>query len=238
MAFKSKSGNVLSQTQIGITQPTAGATYVSDCNSATYPNVEYYTNMSTQNKPGDNVSTWQVWAHQVNANSVVQFATSKSTNSALYMRQFNGTWGDWVVVARPLDVYPIGSIYKSNTSTNPAQYFGGTWQQIASTDAVVVSGSHETDPQSRNYSLLFSLQQVKDLFNSQYGIDPDEINQTNVVVSVTGTAWSEANIAPIGSFYNADGSYYAFLSGSTATPITITWTITYQREQYTFVRTA
>lgn len=238
MAFKSKSGNILSQSQIGITQPASSATYVSDCNSATLPNVEYWTNMDTANRPDMNLSTWQVWAHQVNANSVVQFATTKSMNSPLYMRQFNGTWGSWVVVTRPLDVYPVGSVYESNTNTNPAQYFGGTWQRIASTDAVVVSGSHETDPQSRNYSLLFSLQQVKDLFNAQYGINRDMITQESVVVSVTGTAWSEANIAPIGSFFNADGNYYAFLSGSTATPITITWTVAYNRETYKFVRTA
>ena len=30
----------------------------------------------------------------------------------------------------PLSVYPIGSIYLSTNSTNPAELFGGTWQQI------------------------------------------------------------------------------------------------------------
>lgn len=35
------------------------------------------------------------------------------------------TWAE-----RLLDIYPIGSIYMSTTSTSPASLFGGTWEQI------------------------------------------------------------------------------------------------------------
>ena len=31
----------------------------------------------------------------------------------------------------PLSVYPIGSIYLSTNGTNPAELFGGTWEQIS-----------------------------------------------------------------------------------------------------------
>ena len=34
---------------------------------------------------------------------------------------------------KPLDAYPIGSIYMSLDSTNPADIFGGVWEQIKDT---------------------------------------------------------------------------------------------------------
>ena len=34
---------------------------------------------------------------------------------------------------KPLDVYPVGSIYMSLDSTNPENLFGGVWEQIKDT---------------------------------------------------------------------------------------------------------
>jgi len=239
MAFKSKNGHLLSQLQIGITQPTAPATYVSDCNEATFPNVEYYTNLQTQNKPLSNVSTWQVWCHLVNQNSVVQFATQKSTNSALYMRQYNGTWGEWVVVTRPLDVYPVGSVYKSNTSTNPAQYFGGTWTQISSVETCTLVGRKVVKPQSRMYGELLTLAQVQTMLHDEFGIDTADITDENVFVDCSANYWGISNHAVLTTFYDqASTTYFAYFSGTSASNQDVRYTIMYNREMYTFVRTA
>lgn len=239
MSFKAKNGNLLSQLQIGITQPNAPATYVSDCNEATSPNVEYYTNMATENKPLSNVSTWQVWCHLVNQNSVVQFATQKSTNSALYMRQFNGTWGDWVVVTRPLDVYPVGSVYQSTESTNPAQYFGGTWQQISSVDTCTLVGRKVVTPQSRMYAELFTLAQVQTMLHDEFRIDTADITDENVFVDCSANYWGISNHAVLTTFYDqASTTYFAYFSGTSASDQDVRYVISYNREQYTFVRVA
>ena len=239
MALKSKNGGLLSQPQIGITQPTADATYVSDCNSATYPNVEYYTNMATQNKPVNNVSTWQVWAHLVNQNSVVQFATSKSTNSALYMRQYNGTWGEWVVVTRPLDVYPVGSVYQSAESTNPAQYFGGTWTQISSVETCILVGRKIVTPQSRMYGELFTLAQVQTMLNEEFGIDTADITDENVFVDCSANYWGISNHAVLTTFYDQSSTtYFAYFSGTSASNQDVRYIISYNKEMYKFVRVA
>lgn len=236
MSFKSKTGTVLTQSQIGITHSSVGATLVSNCNSAIDVNVEYYTNSSTTNKP-TSTGTYLIWCHKINSSTIVQFATLKSADSALYMRIYNGSWGSWTIVTRPLDVYPVGSIYKSNSNTNPAQYFGGTWQQIGASEPCILIGTQETNPQSRNYTILFSLGQIATKLNEAYGIDTSEVTADKVIVNVLGADWSEANIAPIGSFISSD-IYYATLSGSTAAVITVTWEIVYNRELYKFVRTA
>lgn len=240
MSFKAKNGNLLSQLQIGITQPTAPATYVSDCNEATFPNVEYYTNLQTQNKPLSNVSTWQVWCHLVNQNSVVQFATQKSTNSALYMRQYNGTWGEWVVVTRPLDVYPVGSVYQSAESTNPATYFGGTWTQVSSVETCTLHGTIVVNPSSRMYASLFTLTQVQTMLHDAFGIDTADITADNVWVDASDCYWDTSNHAVLSVFFapGTPGEYFAFFSGSTSSAQRIQYLITYNREMYKFVRVA
>lgn len=239
MAFKAKNGNLLSQLQIGITQCNAPATYVSDCNEATSPNVEFYTNLQTQNKPLSNVSTWQVWCHLVNQNSIVQFATQKSTNSALYMRQYNGTWGDWVIVTRPLDVYPVGSVYQSSESTNPAQYFGGTWTQVASVETCTIVGRKVVAPQSLVHASLFTLEEVRTMLHDAFGIDTADITDENVFVDCADNYWGISNHAVLTVFYDqASTTYFAYFSGTSASNQDVRYIITYNKEMYKFVRTA
>lgn len=48
------------------------------------------------------------------------------------------------------NLYPIGSIYLSMVSTNPSEYFGGTWAQIAQGRVLVGVNSADTDFESAN----------------------------------------------------------------------------------------
>ena len=238
MAFKSKTGSVLTKNQIGITHATIGATLVSNCNDASDVNCEYYTNNATENKPTD-TGTYLIWCHKINSSTITQFATLKNVAAKLWMRVYNGSWGDWVVITRPLDVYPVGSIYKSATSTNPAQYFGGTWTQIGSVDTCTIVGSKIVTPTSRMYAELFTLAEVQALLHAEFGIDTADIGYTNLNVDVSDNDWNNGNVAALTVFYQPnDTTYYAYFSGTTALNQQLTYTITYNREMYTFVRTA
>lgn len=42
-------------------------------------------------------------------------------------------------------IYPIGSIYLSVASTNPSEYFGGTWEQIAKGCTLVGVDTNDAD---------------------------------------------------------------------------------------------
>ena len=241
MAFKSKTGSVLTKNQIGITHSSIGATLVSNCNDASDANVEYYTNNATENKPTD-TGTYLLWCHKINSSTITQFATLKNVSAKLWMRIYNGSWGSWTIVTRPLDVYPVGSVYTSNSSTNPAQYFGGTWIQIAATETLCLTGTTVVDPESRAYGKLFTLAQVQTMLHDAYGIDAANVTRYNVFVDTVGGDWDDGGfITSFGTFYNdsnGDDSYYAYFSGSTSSAQRVQYTILYNREMYKFVRTA
>lgn len=238
MALKSKTGSVLTKNQIGITHATIGATLVSNCNDASDVNVEYYTNNATENKPTD-TGTYNVWCHKINSSTITQFATLKNVAAKLWMRVYNGTWGDWVVITRPLDVYPIGSIYKSATSTNPAQYFGGTWTQISSVDTCTLVGRKVVTPTSRMYAELFTLAQVQTMLHDEFGIDTADITDMNVFVDCSANYWGISNHAVLTTFYDQSSTtYFAYFSGTSSSNQDVRYIISYNREQYTFVRTA
>lgn len=238
MAFKSKTGSVLTKNQIGITHATIGATLVSNCNDASDVNVEYYTNNATENKPTD-TGTYLIWCHKINSSTITQFATLKNVAAKLWMRVYNGTWGDWVVITRPLDVYPVGSIYKSATSTNPAQYFGGTWSQISSVDTCTIVGRKVVTPQSRMYAELFTLAQVQTMLHDEFDIDTADITDMNVFVDCSANYWGISNHAVLTTFYDQSSTtYFAYFSGTSSSNQDVRYIISYNREQYTFVRTA
>lgn len=242
MALKNKNGAILTKNAIGFTHLSTTGILVSDLNSATDVLTEYFTNNSTENRPNNQTGTFVVWNHKVNSNFVVQFAKLKAAYSPLWMRNYNGTWGDWVMVTRPLDIYPIGSIYRNVDNTNPAHYFGGVWSQISGTEVLMLTGTTVVNPESRAYGKLFSLSQVATMLHDAYGIDTADVNRYNVYVDTVGGDWDDGGfITSFGTFYNdanGDASYYAYFSGSTASAQRVQYTILYNREMYEFVRTA
>lgn len=53
--------------------------------------------------------------------------------------------GGEINCSKYLNVFPVGAIYMSVTNTNPSEYFGGTWVQIAQGRAIVGVGSLENN---------------------------------------------------------------------------------------------
>ncbi len=47
-----------------------------------------------------------------------------------YLKQEGEVIYPYTLAKNVLDLYPIGSIYLSTININPADYFGGTWEQI------------------------------------------------------------------------------------------------------------
>lgn len=56
---------------------------------------------------------------------------------------YAGTWGVWKKIGYLIDAYPIGCIYESTDSANPATLFGGTWERFG--NGRVLVGVNESD---------------------------------------------------------------------------------------------
>lgn len=63
---------------------------------------------------------------------IYQLATRASDGRFYHRRCYvaDGTWTAWRQFASVLDIYPVGAVYISYTSTSPASLFGGTWTAI------------------------------------------------------------------------------------------------------------
>lgn len=60
---------------------------------------------------------------------IVQEFTMYANAGASWTRTYvNSAWTQWY--SRGLQSYPVGSIYMSTSSTSPASFIGGTWEQI------------------------------------------------------------------------------------------------------------
>jgi len=55
-------------------------------------------------------------------------ANMTAANAMAIRRMSSGTWGDWETLLDLL--YPVGSVYISNSNTNPSGTLGGTWTLI------------------------------------------------------------------------------------------------------------
>lgn len=76
------------------------------------------------------------------------FIPYKEYNTSFYIRSYYGwppetaAWSPWRKYGSTLDMYPVGSIYMSVNSTNPANLFGGTWVEIQGRFLFGRDGSH------------------------------------------------------------------------------------------------
>lgn len=60
-----------------------------------------------------------------------RFGTINSNDHETYVRTYMGdVWSDWEQIVTMNDVYPVGSVYITQTNTNPASKLGGNWELI------------------------------------------------------------------------------------------------------------
>lgn len=64
-----------------------------------------------------------------------------------YVSSVNGRTGDVEIDISIDKVYPVGSVYMSMSSTNPASLFGGTWEQIEDAFLLAAGSSNPNAPQ-------------------------------------------------------------------------------------------
>lgn len=253
MALKNKSGSVLQQSATGFTHATTGAVYTSNCDNATDMLTDYYTNNSTANRPNNQTGSFVVWAHKVNTNAIVQYATLKAGDAPMWMRHFNGTWGDWVMLTRPGDIYPVGSIYRSAVNTNPTSLFGGTWTLIGSEETITVNRAVDYSTNTHTIGIV-TLDQLADMFEEEYGYVTDFTRTFTYDKSVDGTitsvtesyydigismynhAWNLANIVITGWIINNDNTIYAYVNNPGEVHITAVFST--HRPMYQWQRTA
>lgn len=115
----------------------------------------------------------------------------------------------------PCPFYPVGSIYLSVNNTNPSQYFGGTWQQIAKGRTLVGVDTSDSDfntvqktggsksMQAHYHDLRFSS-------TTGSGITISTTNSGSQVLDIGGWSWkyNGANNKGSGSnlYTNTEGS--------------------------------
>ena len=92
------------------------------------------TSTMAEGKPpiGDAKILHMEWDNTGGWTSQLAIGHPKTMNAATALairRMSSGTWGDWMTLLDLL--YPVGSVYISNTNTNPAGTLGGgTWELI------------------------------------------------------------------------------------------------------------
>lgn len=87
------------------------------------------------------------------------------------------------------DIYPIGSIYISTDSTNPAQLFGGTWERIEDKFLLAAGSEYQAGTEGGSPTQILLNK------NLPSGALTAEKNSSDTEVNISGATWGNYNLA-------------------------------------------
>lgn len=117
-----------------------------DLNTLTQSGI-YYTNAYATNAPESwcKVLVMGGYKNTTDAMDVAQFAISIGGKDMWYRVRNTRTWSDWFKIQKEKNTFPVGSIYLSVNSTNPTNYYGGTWVLIGQGRTIVGVDTSQTE---------------------------------------------------------------------------------------------
>lgn len=126
-------------------------------------------------------------------------------NNAL---QIKNSSNQWVNAFSILDVYPVGSIYISTSSTNPSTYFGGTWQAFGKGRTLVGVDTNDTD---FNYAEKTAgskyLQNHNHTFTGVQGTTSTNTSSHDHEINVNQLVGIVSDCLSINTYYHQDARY-------------------------------
>ena len=161
---------------------------------------------------------------------VVQNGTTISSVTALFTQLSN-------LQTITANMYPVGAVFKTSQSTNPATLIGGTWARVSTWETLSVSGSLTGSPTAdatgKIYLRMHTLAQIKSLFNAKYGFTPSLTatdsggdTYTDLGVMYSNGQWEGRNSVVYGAFHNtaSEDAYYVVVSEAGHQRIDFTYT--------------
>lgn len=223
-ATQDGSGNTITTHYLSRNQSTQN-----DMNACTVEGIYRFSGTLKNGWTSDSWGTLLVFNNQYNGSSgvsgtyLVQIALPTDGRMWTRQRVNTGAWTSWNKLANTTDctdtlkkVYPVGSIYMSTVSTNPATLFGfGTWEQIQGRFLLGVSGSYAVGTTGGAETVTLTTAQLPSHNHSgstgSAGNHNHSASSSNVNISGTfGTGNTTPNI-----LYKGDTSGCFYNTGST-----------------------
>ena len=183
----------------GIQLGNYSSTAITDFNTALTAGV-YQFNSTTANQPlgrsgWGRLDNYVVRGHTHNKQSTWLWQTATYTDGRIFTRRLIGaeTATPWVVPGID-QFYPIGSVFQSTNSANPATFMGGTWERFG--NGRVLVGVDENDPEfnasnkTGGSKLLAGLTRVA----ATFGLTTSSSYAGRAVVGPKNTASSETDL--------------------------------------------
>lgn len=144
-----------------------------DLNTLTQSGI-YYTNAYATNAPESwcKVLVMGGYKNTTDAMDVAQFAISIGGKDMWYRVRNTRTWSDWFKIQKEKNTFPVGSIYLSVNSTNPTNYYGGTWVLIGQGRTIVGVDTSQTEFNAPEKTGGEKISSQIATGSSQYGFTP------------------------------------------------------------------
>ena len=183
----------------GIQLGNYSSTVITDFNTALTAGVSYF-NSVTSNKPLDRsgwgrLDNYVVRGHAHNKQNTWLWQTATYTDGQIFTRRLINadTATPWVVPGID-QFYPVGAIFQSTNSSNPATFMGGTWERFG--NGRVLVGVDENDAEFNTSNKIGGSKLLADLKRvaATFGLSTTETYKGRAVVGPPNTASAETDL--------------------------------------------